>query len=109
MDKKYKAIWEKAKPLLEKGRMKNFVIHIKMVVRAMEEIIAGEGGDPNTLIPAAILHDVGWSELSLDLQLTEDKSKAHEALVQHIKKAPPIVRRILGELQYGKEQIKTDH
>lgn len=82
------------------------MIHSKMVVKAMEEIIAGEGGDPDILIPSAILHDVGWSEVSLDLQLAKDKNRSHKALVQHIKKAPPIVEKILKELGYDNKKAE---
>jgi hypothetical protein len=105
MRKKYQNVWKKAEPLLKKAKKKDFVIHSRMVTRAMEEIIAGEGGDPDILIPAAMLHDVGWSDVPLELQFAKDKDKSHEALVQHIEKAPPIIRKILGELKYSDENI----
>ena len=36
INKKYNEIWKLAKPYLEKGKMKNFVLHTKGVVKAME-------------------------------------------------------------------------
>ena len=102
---KYEPILEKAKPLLIKAERKDFVLHTKMVVRAMEEIQAGEGGDLDILMPAAILHDVGWSEVPKDLQLSKDKNKQYEALLQHIEKGPPLIRKILKDLHYDKEKI----
>jgi len=104
--KKYRLIWEKTKSLLEKVGKKDYVLHSKMVARAMEEIIAKEGGDPDILLPAAILHDVGWSEVSEEFQLTKDKDKSCEALIQHIKKAPPIIKKILKELHYSDKKIE---
>ena len=58
------------------------------------------------LIPAAILHDIGWSKVSLELQLSKNKSKKHKALVEHIKQAPPIIRNILKNLGYDKRKIE---
>jgi len=75
MKSKYKAIWEQVKPLIVKAKRKNFILHTQMVIKAMEEIISGEGGDPNILIPAAILHDVGWPEVSEKLQLANDRER----------------------------------
>lgn len=106
MKNKYKKIWDQVEPLMEKVKKKDYVLHVKMVVRAMGEIIAKEGGNPDILIPAAILHDVGWSEVSEDLQLAEDKEKKYKAGLQHIKKSPPIVRKILRNLGYDNVAIK---
>lgn len=104
----YENLWKKALPLLKKGLNKDFVLHTRMVVRAMKVLIKSEGGNENILIPAAILHDVGWSEVNPDLQKRghNDREKDHLALVEHIKKAPSIIRKILGELAYGESSIK---
>lgn len=106
MRSKYKVVWKKVEPLMRRAKRKNFVLHTQMVVRAMEEILVEEEGDPDILIPAAILHDVGWSEVSEDFQLADDKEKQREALVQHIEEAPPIIRRILGELGYDRRRVE---
>ena len=103
---KYQSIWEKVEPLLLSGKRKDFLLHSKMVERAMKEIVAGEGGNSDILIPTAILHDVGWSEVSVELQLAEDNKSKHKALVEHIKNAPPIIRKILSELNYDKDKIE---
>jgi len=106
MNKKHQEIWNCVKPLMKKVKKKDYVLHVKMVIRAMEEIIAGEGGNVDILIPAAILHDVGWSEVTEKLQLTDDKKLKHEAGVQHIRRAPLIIRRILGKLNYDQNTIE---
>ena len=103
---KYQAIYEKVEPLLLGDNKKDYLLHSKMTERAMQEIIAGEGGNPDILIPAAILHDVGWSEVPKKLKLAQDKESKHKALVEHIERAPAIVRRVLSELNYDKERIE---
>jgi len=100
------SIWEKVEPLLLSGKQKDYLLHSRIVERAMKEIISGEGGQSDILIPAAILHDVGWSEVLPDLQLAEDEANKHRALVEHIEKAPPIIRKILSELGYDKDIIQ---
>ena len=99
--KNYQPIWQKALPLLKKGKRKDFVLHTKYVVKAMKEIMAKEGGEQEILIPAAILHDIGWSQVPLEFQLSSDRKRAHQALVQHIEKGIPLVSllfyRVFGE------------
>jgi hypothetical protein len=106
MNSKYLPIWQQAKPLLKEIQKKNYLIHTQAVARAMEEIIAGEGGDPDLLIPAALLHDIGWVKVSLDLQLAKDPDNEHQAQVEHIKQAPPLIRKILKPFNYSIDQIE---
>lgn len=106
MDPKYLPIWQQVEPLLKTAKLKNFVLHSLNVARAMEEIIAGEGGDPDLLVPAALLHDIGWTEVPLELQLAEDSESKHQALVEHIKQAPPLIRKILSSLNYPSDRIE---
>ncbi|MCK4539640.1 HD domain-containing protein [Candidatus Parcubacteria bacterium] len=106
-NKKYNEIWELAKPYLEKGKMKNFVLHTKGVVKAMELLLQKESGDKDILIPAAILHDVGWAKVPAALQKSNNKKEKIQALKLHIEYAPKIVRKILSKTKYNKKQIKT--
>ena len=85
---------------------KDYILHVRMVIRAMEEILELEGGDSDILIPAAVLHDVGWSAVPMDLQLAEDKELKREAGMQHIQKAPPIIRKILSGFGWEKNKIE---
>lgn len=105
MKNKFEKIWELAIPYLELGMMKDFVIHTEGVVRAMEILIDGEGGDENILIPAAILHDVGFSKVSEDLQTNADLEKKREAQRQHLILAGDIVQEILEEVDYTQNDI----
>lgn len=106
MNKKITILWKVIKPLLKKAKRKDFVLHTRMVYKAMTAIISKEGGDSDILIPAALLHDVGWSEVPLNLQMANDKKLSHQALVLHIKKAPAIITRILEKHDYKTERIE---
>lgn len=105
LNDKHLLIWDKVKPLLAKVKKKDYVLHVEMVTKAMSELIKKEGGDSAILIPAALLHDVGWSEVPDHLQLATKKEDKVNAGKQHIEKAPAIIRRILSELGYDPQAI----
>ena len=90
---------------MAKVKKKDYVLHVETVTRAMSELLEKEDGDSSVLIPAALLHDVGWSEVSEDLQLAASKEDKARAGKQHIEKAPPIIKRILSELGYNSQTI----
>lgn len=98
--KKYQNIWELARPYLKKGVNKNFVIHTEGVVAAMELILKKEKGDPDILIPAAILHDVGWANVPKRYQRTENKADKLRGMKLHIELAPEIIKKILQSAGY---------
>ena len=93
-------------PYLKKGVMKDFVSHTKYVVKSMEMILDGEGGNENILIPSAILHDVGWSKVDLSLQSSDDLEKKREGQRQHITLAKEIVEEILSNAGYSEANIQ---
>jgi len=105
MKNNYEEIWELAVPYLEKGTMKDFVLHTKNVVKSMELLIGGEGGDPHILIPAAILHDVGWSKIPQQMQTNSDLEKKREAQRLHLIYAEDIIKKILDQIGFGQDQI----
>jgi HD superfamily phosphodiesterase len=106
METKYKKIWQLALPYLRKGKRKDFVLHTKGVVKAMEMILKKERGDKNILIPAAILHDVGWAEVSEKIQISEKKSDMRLGLKLHLDFAPEIIDETLSKNGYTKKEIK---
>ena len=75
MENSFKKIWRLTLPYLKKGRRKDFIIHTKGVVKVLEMLLKKEKGDRNILIPAAILHDVGWAMVPLNLQKSNNKNK----------------------------------
>lgn len=103
--RKYKKIWELATQYLKQGINKDFVLHTEGVVKAMEMILKKEEGDSSILIPAAILHDVGWAKVPKKYQRTNDKNKRIMAMRLHIKHAPEIIRTTLTSLNYKPSQI----
>jgi hypothetical protein len=106
MKTKYQKIWKLALPYLRGGVRKDFVLHTEGVVKAMEMILKLDGrGDESLLMPAAILHDTGWSMVPKFLQLSEDKKDKIKALELHLEFAPEIIGKILNQAGYEKEKI----
>jgi len=106
MRKIYVEILQKATPFLKKGKRKDFVIHTKWVVKSMEMLLEKEKGDEDILIPAAILHDIGWAKVPLSLQKIRRGPKAKKALELHLKYCPPIAEKILNSFDYDQAKIK---
>ncbi|MCK9379021.1 MAG: HD domain-containing protein [Candidatus Moranbacteria bacterium] len=103
--KKYQNIWESAVPYLKQGINKNFIIHTEGVVKAMELILKKEKGDPDILIPAAMLHDVGWANVPKKYQRTKDNADKLRGMKLHITLAPEIIKKILQSVNYKAFQI----
>jgi hypothetical protein len=111
MNKKYQKIWELTKPQLRKGKIKDFVLHTEGVVKATEMILEKEKGDAEILIPSAILHDVGWAKVPVELQNVKDRKKENKKIIRkalelHIEFAPEIINKILTKLGYDKKIIR---
>ena len=104
-EQKYQNIWKLAVKYLSKGLNKDFVLHTKGVVKAMELILEKEDGNPDILIPAAMLHDVGWARVPEKYQCTTDKKKQLQGMKLHIKYAPELISEILSSLNYKTSQI----
>jgi len=104
-EQKYQNVWRSAVRYLSKGLNKDFVLHTKGVVKAMELILKKEKGDPDILIPAAMLHDVGWAKVPKKYQCTTDKKKQLQGMKLHIKYAPEIISSILQPLNYKTSEV----
>lgn len=107
MKKEYRQIWELAKPLLKKGVRKDFILHTKGVIKAMELIMQREGGDEDILLPAAILHDIGWSKVPLEVQNDfryEDGQEVGERM--HIEELSELAESVLKICGYPAEKSK---
>lgn len=105
--KEFALIWKLAEPHLKSGKRKNFVLHTKQVLKAMEMLLKNEPGDSRILIPAAILHDTGWSKVPVKLQKSQNKKDKIKALKLHIKYAIRIIWEILSKLKYSERDIKA--
>ena len=105
-----KEIFEKilglALPYLKQGVKKDFVIHTQGVVKAMELLLEKEQADEEVLIPAAILHNVGWAKVPVNLQKSDDSEEKLKGMKLHLEYAPPIVEEVLLEVGYNEDDIK---
>lgn len=105
MKPEFDRIWSLAVPYLKAGKKKDFLTHTEGVVRAMRLLLKREGGDENILIPAAMLHDTGWSRVPLELQKSREDEKARKAMELHLTCAAPIIREVLTKIGYDKNSI----
>lgn len=103
---KHKQIWEKAVELLTGIGKKDYVLHCKMVTRAMQDIIKGEGGDENIMIPAAMLHDIGLSKIPKEQWFPKTKEEKDEYERLHIELAGDVIPAILSPIGYSEDEIK---
>ena len=62
----YQRIWDLARPYL--NTRKND-IHTEISTDLAQLLLAQEGGDEDIVIPAIILHDVGWKKVPEDIQM----------------------------------------
>ena len=106
MKKIYVEIFQEAIPFLKKGKKKDFVKHTEWVVKSIEMLLKKEKGNGDILIPAAILHDTGWSKVPLSLQGVRRGPKVKKALELHLKYSSPIAEEILNSFSYDKTKIK---
>ena len=90
MDIKNKKLWNLAIGYLKKGSNKDFVLHTKGVVKAMNLILKKEKGNP---------------DISKKYQRSTDKKKKLIGMKLHIKYAPRIIRLILKSLHYKTSEI----
>jgi len=106
MKEQYRPIWNAALPYLQKGMMKDFVIHTQGVIRAMETLVGRDEDRECILIPAAILHDVGWANVPEFFQKSNDAENKRKALQLHLELAPPIIKGILYNAGYGGKKVQ---
>ncbi|MEW6137091.1 MAG: HD domain-containing protein [Thermodesulfobacteriota bacterium] len=97
MDSRYPRIYELAKPLLA---TRDNEIHTRIAFRFALTLLAAEGGNEAVILPAVLLHDIGWSSVPERLQLKafgpgqvdRDLNRIHE--VEGAKKAREILERV---------------
>lgn len=108
MDQKFKQIWEKAFPYQDKRKDKG---HAYIVTKFAREILKSEKGDEDIVIPAAILHDVGWSQISEQERMYLFKTmpgsqKDKELRIKHQIEGVKLAKKILKENHYDNRLIK---
>jgi len=101
MEEIYKQIWSLALPYQDK---RNDAGHAKTVLDYAKQLVKIENADENIVIPAAILHDIGWSKVPKEelLVIFGNISKEDKIAVKkkHEKYGVSLAREILNEVHY---------
>ena len=101
----YERIFREAKPFLN---TRENLIHTRIVLRYALKLLEKEEGDERIVIPAVLLHDVGWKMVPENLQLTAFGPKiSNPALARiHEVEGARIAKGILETLQYPSPRVK---
>lgn len=67
MNETYLILFDLARPFLDTRENEQ---HTRIAYEFAERLLREEGGDPEVVLPAIILHDVGWKCVPEDLQIT---------------------------------------
>jgi len=114
MEKTFEIIWKLAIPYQDKRNDKG---HAKTVLHFALKLLKIERADKNIAIPAAILHDIGWSQLSKEERFFIYKNKITKEVeikmkskikvrVKHELLGAKLAKEILEKIKYDKNKIK---
>lgn len=102
----FQKIWDLALPYQDKRDDKG---HAEETVRFAAKLAELEGADFNVAIPAAILHDVGWSKVPKEESMLvfgkvgfEEKVKIQE---KHEKSGVELAKEILAKIDYSNKLV----
>ena len=101
----HQKIFERAKPFL---RTRKNLIHTKTALRYAIKLLKKAKGDEEVVIPAILLHDVGWKAVPEHLQLTAfgpNRSNPQAARLHEVEGAK-MARKILEVLHYPPKKVK---
>jgi HD superfamily phosphodiesterase len=101
----HQKVFEKAKPFL---RTRKNLVHTQIALHYALKLLKSEQGDEDVVIPAVLLHDVGWKTIPANLQLTAfgpNPTNPKLARVHEVEGAK-IAEAILRDLRYPSERIK---
>ena len=101
----YQKIFERAKPFL---RARKNLIHTRIALHYALKLLKSEKGDEGVVIPAIILHDVGWKVIPERLHLTAfGPNPSNPKLTRlHEQGGARIAKSILEKLHYPSERIE---
>ena len=104
MEEIYKKIWELAESLLNTRHNQQ---HTEIAYRAALRLLESEEGDEAIVIPAIILHDIGWIKVPEGLQLTAfgPKAKNKELNRVHEVEGVKLAREILEKVNYDPQKM----
>ena len=100
----YRKMWELAKPYLDTRENDS---HTQVSLEFAQQLLKEEGGDEDIVIPAIILHDVGWKKVPEELHLKAFGPKSDPELTRiHEVEGAKIAREILEQLHYDQNKIQ---
>lgn len=107
MKKSYQHIWNLSKPYQDKRKDKG---HAKTVVKFATELLKKVKANPDIVIPAIILHDIGWAAMPKSKLLRifrKDCTKREKYLIQrlHERRGVQMARKILHKVRYKESLI----
>ena len=95
----FRAVFELAKPYLDTRQNE---VHTEISLQYALRLLETEGGDADVVIPAIILHDVGWARIPEELHLKAFGPKATASPLNrvHEEEGVTIAREILERVSY---------
>lgn len=100
----FKQIYQLARPYLNTRRND---VHIDISLQYARQLLNAEDGEQSIVIPAIILHDVGWKKVPQDLHLKAFGPRATSPEINrtHEEEGVKIAGDILSKVQYDKDKI----
>lgn len=100
----FEEIWRRAKPYL--NTRKND-IHTQISIRFAQVLLKKEGGDEKIVMPAVILHDVGWIRVPEDEQHKGfgPDIQSPSVVKKHELEGVQIAKEILEAVEYDREKM----
>lgn len=82
-------------------------VHVEISLQFARELLKAEGGDEDIVIPAIILHDVGWKKVpeALHLKAFGPRATSPELNRMHEEQGIQIAGDILSKVQYDQDKI----
>jgi HD superfamily phosphodiesterase len=98
----YQSLWDAARPYYEKGRPMD-IAHIEWMMNDARYVCKQEGLDESLLLPLAILHDVGYSQVP-DVASADYYEQDIRRL--HMDEGAKIARVLLEKLNYPSDKTE---
>jgi len=104
MEGKHTQILRLAKPLLE---TRENVLHTRIACSFARRLLEAEGGDEAVVLPAIMLHDIGWKSVPEELHLKAFGPRGNDLAINRIHEVEGArkAREILQQVGYDPELI----
>jgi HD superfamily phosphodiesterase len=96
---------EKARPYLLQGRPNDWD-HTLRAIDHGKALLKEEKGDPEVVLTALVLHDIGWSRVAFEdfVQAPPEKKKETRSLKEHMVQGAALAREILETLDLPEDK-----